>query len=107
MIRSEKEAVRGNDPSSRISNGNKNVGSCGSYGFCDALAPIACYTCAHFQPWLEGPHDEILDGLIQERERVKDLTGDIKVASANDRLIHAVSDVVHRCQTAKGSSDNV
>lgn len=102
VIPSEKEAIRGNDPSSRISNGNKNVGSCGSHGFCGALAPVACYTCAHFQPWLDGPHEEVLDGLIQERERVKDLTGDLKVASANDRLIYAVSDVINRCRVAKG-----
>lgn len=102
VIPSERHAVRGNDPSSRISNGNRNVGSCGSHGFCGALAPVACYTCAHFQPWLDGPHEEVLDGLIQERERVKDLTGDLKVASANDRLIYAVSDVLHRCRAAKG-----
>lgn len=102
VIPSEKHAVRGDDPSSRISNGNGNVGSCGSHGFCGALAPVACYTCAHFQPWIDGPHEEVLDGLIQERERIKDLTGDLKVASANDRLIYAVSDVLHRCRVAKG-----
>lgn len=102
VIPSEKEAIRGNDPSSRISNGNENIGSCGSHGFCGALAPVACYTCAHFQPWLDGPHEEVLDGLIQEREHVKDLTGDLKVASANDRLIYAVSDVINRCRVAKG-----
>lgn len=106
VIPSEKEAVRGNDPSSRILNGNKNVGSCGSHGFCGALAPVACYTCAHFQPWQDGPHEEVLDGLILERERVKDLTGDLKVASANDRLIYAVSDVINRCRAAKGKSTN-
>ncbi|WP_419794205.1 tyrosine-type recombinase/integrase [Pseudomonas palleroniana] len=101
VIHSEKEAVRGNDPSSRISNGNQNIGNCGSYGFCGGLAPIACYTCAHFQPWLNGPHEEVLDHLIEERERVRDMTGDLKVASINDRLIHAVSDVVNRCRIAK------
>jgi integrase len=102
LISSEKQALRGNDPSSRISNGNGNVGSCGSHGFCGALAPVACYTCAHFQPWVDGPHEEILDGLIQERDRISALTGDLKVASANDRLIYAVSDVIHRCRVAKG-----
>lgn len=102
LIPSEKQARRGNDPASRISNGNGNVGSCGSHGFCGALAPLACYTCAHFQPWLDGPHEEVLDGLIQERDRVVELTGDLKVASANDRLIYAVSDVIHRCRVAKG-----
>jgi hypothetical protein len=66
------------------------------------LAPIACYTCAYFQPWLDGPHEEVLDGLIGQRDRVAALTGDLKVASTNDRLILAVSDVIHRCQLAKG-----
>lgn len=102
VIPSERQALRGDDPSSRISNGKGNVGSCGSHGFCGALAPVACYTCTYFQPWLDGPHEEVLDGLIQERERVKDLTGDLKIASANDRLIYAVSDVIHRCRVAKG-----
>ena len=106
VIPSEKFATRGDDPSSRISNGRRNVGSCGSHGFCGALAPVACYTCAHFQPWLDGPHEEVLDALIQERERVKDLTGDLKVASANDRLIYAVSDVIRRCNVEKGKSSN-
>ena len=102
LISSENEASRSEDPSSRISNGGANVGSCGSYGFCGALAPIACYTCAYFQPWLNGPHEEVLDGLIQQRDRVAALTGDLKTASTNDRLILAVSDVIRRCQVAKG-----
>jgi integrase len=102
LIPSEHDARRGGDPSSRISNGGANVGSCGSYGFCSALAPIACYTCAYFQPWLDGPHEEVLDGLIEQRDRVVALTGDLKVASTNDRLILAVSDVIRRCQVAKG-----
>lgn len=102
VISSEKQAFRGGDRSSRISDGHVNLGSCGSYGFCGALTPVACYTCAHFQPWMDGPHERVLDGLIRERERVKDLTGDLKVVSANDRLIYAVSDVIHRCRVAKG-----
>jgi len=102
LISSESDALRGGDPSSRISNGKTGVGSCGSYGFCNALAPLACYTCAYFQPWLDGPHEEVLEELIGQRDRVRDLTGDLKVASTNDRLILAVSDVIHRCQVAKG-----
>lgn len=102
LVASERDASRGDDPSSRISNGRANVGTCGSYGFCSALAPIACYTCAHFQPWLDGPHEEVLDGLVEERDRIRDNCGDIKVASINDRLILAVSDVINRCKDAKG-----
>ncbi|MEB3734044.1 hypothetical protein ULF88_07740 [Halopseudomonas pachastrellae] len=90
VIPSEKHALRGGDPSSRVSNGSEKLGNCGSYGFCGALAPVACYTCPHFQPWVDGPHEEVLDGLIAERERVKQLTGDMTIASANDRLIYAV-----------------
>lgn len=102
LVSSESDAVRGNDPSSRITNGVKGVGTCGSYGFCGAIAPIACYTCNNFQPWLDGPHEEVLDGLIKERDSVVALTNDLKIASVNDRLILAVSDVVNRCKAMKG-----
>lgn len=101
VIKTESEARRGGDPSSRISNGTDNLGNCGSYSFCGALAPVACYTCNHFQPWLDGPHEAVLDHLIHERDRIRDLTGDLKIASANDRLILAVSDVVVRCKSMR------
>lgn len=103
LIASESQSRRHDDPSSRISNGGSNVGSCGSYGFCGALAPIACYTCAHFQPWVDGPHEEVLDRLIEERDMVAEQTGDLKIASTNDRLILAVSNVIHLCRIAKGA----
>lgn len=101
IVKTEREARRGEDPSSRLSKGTENLGSCGSYGFCGALAPIACYTCSHFQPWLDGAHEGILDHLLQERDRILDLTGDRKIASVNDRLILAVSDVIVRCKNMK------
>jgi len=101
LVVSESDASRGCDPDSRISNGVTNLGTCGSYGFCGALAPIACYTCNHFQPWLEGPHEAVLDGLISERDRVLEQTEDRKIASVNDRLIFAVSDVVRRCNAMR------
>ena len=101
LVDSEKDAVRGNDINSRIRNGDKNVGTCGSYGFCHAMAPIACYTCAHFQPWLDGPHESVLEELIKERDHILSETEDIKMASVNDRLILAVSDVVLRCRERK------
>ncbi len=101
LVVSERDAKRGDDPSSRISNGVVNLGTCGSYGFCGALAPIACYTCSHFQPWLDGPHEAVLEGLINERDKVIERTHDRKIASVNDRLILAVSDVVSRCISMK------
>lgn len=101
LVVSERDARRGSDRNSRISNGSANLGTCGSYGFCGALAPVACYTCNHFQPWLDGPHEAVLDRLIQERDSVLEQTEDRKIASVNDRLILAVSDVVNRCSVLR------
>jgi len=101
LIESETEAERGDDKSSRIGNAEVNVGNCGSYGFCGAMAPIACYTCRHFQPWVDGPHEIILDELIDKRDQVLRNTQDIKVASSNDRLILAVAQVIRRCNAKK------
>ncbi|MCY1531562.1 hypothetical protein D9M68_667910 [compost metagenome] len=97
LVKAEREASRGTDPTSRISNGTENLGTCGSYGFCSALAPMACYTCKYFQPWLDGPHEAVLDRLILERDRVLEQTQDRKIAAVNDRLILAVSEVINRC----------
>ena len=107
LVVNEAAAHRGGDPTSRIYSSGGNVGSCGSYGFCGALAPVACYTCAHFQPWLDGPHELVLDQLISERDSVLQATGDPKVASVNDRLILAVSDVVTRCNAMKSEPVHV
>lgn len=73
LVDREQDAERGGDPSSRITSpviDAKPMGSCGSYGFCKALAPLACYTCGDFQPWREGPHEAVLDYLLAERERL-------------------------------------
>lgn len=107
LVIDETKARRGDDRSSRICSAGGNVGSCGSYGFCGALAPIACYTCSHFQPWLDGPHELVLDELIRERDSVYEDTDDLKIASVNDRLILAVSDVVTRCNAKKSDLANV
>jgi hypothetical protein len=107
LVTDETKARRGGDRSSRICSSGGNVGSCGSYGFCGALAPIACYTCCHFQPWLDGPHEIVLDQLIGERDSVFANTGDLKIASVNDRLILAVSDVVTRCKAMKSEAAHV
>lgn len=110
IIDSEREAIRANDPASRITNGGSNLGSCGSFGFCSASAPIACYTCSHFQPWRNAPHEEVLSHLVDERERLSNLTGDLRIAAVNDRLILAVTEVIQLCEKHKldeGASNSV
>ena len=78
----------------------KPVGNCGQFGFCGLLAPVACYTCRSFEPWLDGPHERVLDFLIAERDRLL-LQTDKRVASINDRTILAVAEVVRKCTEIK------
>lgn len=101
IVRGETEAKRCGDPASRVSNGKSNLGSCGSYGFCSASAPVACYTCQQFQPWLHAPHEDVLNHLLEQRERINNVTGDNRIASVNNRLILAVTEVIQRCEEQK------
>jgi hypothetical protein len=81
------------------SQGFAPVGSCGQHGFCGFAAPIACYTCSSFHAWLDGPHEEILEYLVAERDRL--MTVDVRIASVNDRTILAVAQVVEMCNCAQ------
>ncbi|MBD3612483.1 MAG: site-specific integrase [Hydrogenovibrio crunogenus] len=102
LVDSEDDAIRGKDKASRIRlNQDANIGTCGSYDYCGANVPVPCYACAHFQPWLDAPHQEVLDRLVEERGRIVELTEDLAVASANDRIIFAVSEVIQRCEKRK------
>ena len=76
------------------------IASCGSNTFCGFQKPIACYTCASFEPWLDGPHDEVLQYLLGERDRLAQ-EGGLRIASINDRTILAVAEVIQLCDGAK------
>lgn len=100
LIRDESEATRGSDPTSRIidlriDQQGAPMGSCGEYSFCGFSAPIACYTCRSFEPWLDGPHEAVLEHLLAKREKLI-VTTDKRIASINDRTILAVADVIRR-----------
>ncbi|MFJ2456716.1 site-specific integrase [Pseudomonas protegens] len=98
IVRSKATAVRGADSSSDIrSISGRGTGTCGCFGFCSASVPIPCYTCIHFQPWLDGPHQEVLSELLAERDRIRGVTQDLTVASVLDRSILAVTQVVEAC----------
>ncbi|MGY4878871.1 site-specific integrase [Vreelandella aquamarina] len=108
IVKSEKDAVRGDTPTSRIRtiDGSENVGTCGNFAYCGANAPISCYTCVKFHPWLDGPHEEVLADLYKEREEVLRITNDRTIASVNDRAILAVEEVVKRCRKLTEESQN-
>ena len=102
IVDSESDAVRGNDISSRIRiTPLENVGTCGNYAFCGSNAPIPCYTCNHFQPWIDAPHQKLFDELISERDRIARDTDDFTIAAINDRTILAVAEVIQRCKARR------
>ncbi len=95
-------AKRSDDPSSdiidpKIDSSCKAMGKCGSYSFCGLLSPLACYTCSSFQAWSDGPHEKVLESLLQERNKLLKTT-DLRIASINDRTILAVAQVVEECK---------
>ena len=105
LIKDDSEATRREDPASRIVDPRidaslKPMGSCGQYDFCALAAPIACYTCRNFQPWLDGPHEAMLAYLLAKREQFLAST-DARIASVNDRTILAVAEVIRRCEEAR------
>lgn len=108
IVSSKGVAVRGDDPSSDIrSVSGRGTGTCGCFGFCSAGVPIPCYTCIHFQPWLDGPHQEVLSELLAERNRVRDVTQDLAVTSVLDRSILAVTQVVEACNARRASNSSM
>lgn len=109
IVFDEADAERGDDPTSRIVHPGiapsmQPMGTCGKHGFCGLNAPIACYTCRSFQPWVDGPHEAVLDHLLAERERLA-TTSDLRVASINDRTILAVAEVVRQCFEIRSNAE--
>lgn len=104
IVRNEAEADRGADPRSRvldlrIDQSGQVMGSCGQYAECHFAAPIACYTCRSFQPWVDGPHEAVLTFLLERRTRL--LLRDERMASIHDHSILAVAQVIQSCTAMK------
>ncbi|MCP1560142.1 UNVERIFIED_ORG: integrase [Methylobacterium sp. SuP10 SLI 274] len=109
LVGSEAEAVRGDTRASRIFGAGpskeEGLGTCGSLSFCGLAAPVACYTCIRFQPWVEGPHTQVLDGLLRQREERRERGLDGRLVTMTDNTILAVADVVRLCEDAKRARD--
>lgn len=110
VIDEESQATRGADPASRIidlriDRAGSPMGSCGQHSFCGFMAPVACYTCSNFEPWLDGPHEAVLLHLLDKREQLLKTT-DERMAAINDRSIYAVAEVIQICDERKASKKN-
>jgi len=101
LVDTEADAVRGDDPRSRVKNAQlRNVGTCGSFEFC-ASGYRSCYTCRRFQPWLNAPHQDVLDEIRAERKVMVEAGCSDLVIQSSDRLILAVGKVIELCDLRK------
>lgn len=106
VVTTEQEARRGDDRTSRIFDRSLNnvraaLGTCGQMSFCGLAAPFACYTCRHFQPWIDGPHEEFMSALITDRDRLEAEGYSPKIYTIRDRTILAVAEVIQLCVAEK------
>lgn len=100
-------ATRADDPASVIrfrcaDSDISPVGSCGTLDVCGLSAPIACYTCPRFEPWLDAPHELVLSELLKDRRRREANGLDEKLIQIHDRTILAVAEVVRRVSESAG-----
>lgn len=100
VVDSEAAARNGDDPGMRVGTREHKVGTCGSVGFCGAQAS-ACYTCMHFQPWLDAPHEKMHAWFVEERNRVRASGASERVVAATDQSIFAVEAVMSACESRR------
>lgn len=101
LINDERDAIRANDPRSRIkSTTGAGVGSCGEYGFC-ASGGRQCYLCSKFQPWVHGQHEKVLESVLEERDNLRKKGASQFVIQATDRVVLAITEVIQLCKKAK------
>lgn len=102
IVESEAGAVNGDRAGSRRYYGDREknihapIGTCGHTSFCNINAPYACYLCPKFQAWMDGPHELVLDALIENRAKREEMGLDPKIISIEDELIASVADVISR-----------
>lgn len=88
----------------RVQGTYEPVGNCGKSSVCHYAAPIACYTCKNFRPFMDAPHEPLLDYLLAERERLMNASGQT-MAAVEDRTILAIAEVVSKCDEADNGKD--
>ena len=111
LVEDEQHTTHKGSPGSRIIDfrvSSAPVGSCAGKGNgCAFNKPVACYTCFRFEPWLDAPHEKILQRLEADREK---WSTDERMAAVNDEPIQAVKEVIWLCaqvtkQRSHGSSE--
>ncbi|ANB71236.1 integrase [Paraburkholderia phytofirmans OLGA172] len=98
LVLDEEHTTHKGAPGSRIIDfrvSKDPVGSCAGQGkSCAFNKPVACYGCFRFEPWLDAPHEKVLERLESEREN---WSADDRMAAVNDEPIRAVKEVIALC----------
>lgn len=84
----------------RVDQSGKSMGQCTASDSCSFLAPVSCYTCRSFRPWVDGPHAAVLDDLLARRDQQLSRNG-MRVAAINDRTLVAVAEVIQLCSLSR------
>lgn len=102
LVEDEEHTTQKGAPGSRIIDfrvSNQPLASCATKAQgCGFDKPVACYSCFKFEPWLDGPHEKVLQRL--EGERAK-WAHDERIAAINDVAIEAVREVIAECAQAR------
>ena len=105
IVDTEADALAGDDPrSSRIHFKGKGTATCGTRKQCGmgSRIPLCCYECDDLQPWLEGPHLDVLSELLTERhQRAAKLGKEHRVTKAADPTIVAIINVIQKCEVRR------
>lgn len=108
LVANSAEADNGFCSNKIIRSQSSPIATCGASGGCQLDAPVACYTCSRFQPWIEGPHKEVLERLQQRQQRAVDAAGEnCNEAISFDRPILAVMQVIHKIEVKKRQKKGV
>lgn len=109
IINDESEATRSGNRAARVTTviegGLRSAGSCAQDGSCSLRVPIACYRCPRFEPWLDGPHEAVLEQLWAERELLGQASSE-RIAQITDLDILAVEEVVQLCRKVKAMRES-
>lgn len=98
VVEDEAHSTHQGAPGSRIHDFRvtaEGLGSCAGKGAgCGFSKPVACYSCFRFEPWLDAPHEKVLQRLEADRQK---WSSDDRMAAVNDEPIRAVKEVILLC----------
>ena len=87
----------------RFVDNGRPIATCAHHGPCNLFAPIACYTCPFFRPWIDGPHERVLHFLLEQRERQRQEHHPAMYTSL-DTTILAVTRVIQKCEELRSTN---